>query len=326
MAEEKEALRYLRAADQTSSFADSAAQSEWTAQKWVWVLDDKDGFAAANIVKDKGDLYEVRLSSGITKDINKNDTFKMNPPKFDKVEDMAELAYLNEAAVLDNLRKRYYSNLIYVRVCPIRVRACASAKTREIQSPPLSLLHRTFLLLLSGVGCASYHVHGASLMYADERVLPSVQLTNRSHCSVLCFAHVTHTHMRFPPAALQTDVLWAVLRGCEPVQAAAHLHQRGGGDVPGQAPAGDAAPRLRHRRRLLPRYAPGPREPVRSHHRCVWFRVRGVHARELESVRSHPRRNFVACVHALVSHEKRWLQPVRFHQWRCTPLLRVHEL
>ena len=40
----------------------------------------------------------------------------MNPPKFDKVEDMAELSYLNEASVLDNLRQRYYSNLIYVCV------------------------------------------------------------------------------------------------------------------------------------------------------------------------------------------------------------------
>ena len=37
----------------------------------------------------------------------------MNPPKFDKVEDMAELSYLNEASVLHNLKQRYFSNLIY---------------------------------------------------------------------------------------------------------------------------------------------------------------------------------------------------------------------
>ena len=40
----------------------------------------------------------------------------MNPPKFDKVEDMADLTYLNEASVIHNLRLRYYSNLIYVRL------------------------------------------------------------------------------------------------------------------------------------------------------------------------------------------------------------------
>ncbi len=38
----------------------------------------------------------------------------MNPPKFEKIEDMASLTYLNEAAVLHNLRQRYYSSLIYV--------------------------------------------------------------------------------------------------------------------------------------------------------------------------------------------------------------------
>ena len=39
----------------------------------------------------------------------------MNPPKFSKVEDMAELTCLNEASVLHNLKERYYSDLIYVR-------------------------------------------------------------------------------------------------------------------------------------------------------------------------------------------------------------------
>ncbi|KAI9352700.1 P-loop containing nucleoside triphosphate hydrolase protein [Obelidium mucronatum] len=37
----------------------------------------------------------------------------MNPPKFDKVEDMASLTYLNEASVIHNLRLRYLSNMIY---------------------------------------------------------------------------------------------------------------------------------------------------------------------------------------------------------------------
>lgn len=45
---------------------------------------------------------------------NKDDIQKMNPPKFNKVEDMAELTCLNEASVLHNLKERYYSGLIYV--------------------------------------------------------------------------------------------------------------------------------------------------------------------------------------------------------------------
>jgi myosin protein heavy chain len=40
---------------------------------------------------------------------------KMNPPKFDRVEDIADLTFLNEASVAHNLRLRYGSGLIYVR-------------------------------------------------------------------------------------------------------------------------------------------------------------------------------------------------------------------
>lgn len=42
--------------------------------------------------------------------------FKMNPPKFDRVEDIADLTFLNEASVVHNLRLRYGSGAIYVSV------------------------------------------------------------------------------------------------------------------------------------------------------------------------------------------------------------------
>lgn len=41
---------------------------------------------------------------------------QVNPPKFEKVEDMADLTHLNEAAVLHNLRQRYFRKIIYVSV------------------------------------------------------------------------------------------------------------------------------------------------------------------------------------------------------------------
>ncbi|KAJ8311460.1 hypothetical protein KUTeg_010815 [Tegillarca granosa] len=46
--------------------------------------------------------------------VKKDDLQQMNPPKYDKVEDMANMTYLNEAAVLHNLRDRYKDMLIYV--------------------------------------------------------------------------------------------------------------------------------------------------------------------------------------------------------------------
>ena len=56
--------------------------------------------------------YNICVLQEIEVDIN--NTQQMNPPKFEKVEDMASLTYLNEASVLHNLRQRYYSSLIYV--------------------------------------------------------------------------------------------------------------------------------------------------------------------------------------------------------------------
>ena len=43
----------------------------------------------------------------------------MNPPKYDKIEDMAMMTYLNEASVLYNLAERYAAWMIYVRYYPI---------------------------------------------------------------------------------------------------------------------------------------------------------------------------------------------------------------
>lgn len=50
----------------------------------------------------------------------------MNPPRFSKVEDMADLTCLNEASVLHNLRERYYSGLIYVRLQNTEGIVCAN--------------------------------------------------------------------------------------------------------------------------------------------------------------------------------------------------------
>jgi len=50
------------------------------------------------------------------KTVKKDLVQQMNPPKFEKLEDMADLTYLNEASVLYNLRSRYCSGYIYVRL------------------------------------------------------------------------------------------------------------------------------------------------------------------------------------------------------------------
>lgn len=75
------------------------------------------GFVAASIKGERGDEVEVELAETSKRAmILKDDIQKMNPPKFDKVEDMAELTCLNEASVLHNIKDRYYSGLIYVSI------------------------------------------------------------------------------------------------------------------------------------------------------------------------------------------------------------------
>lgn len=95
---------------------DAVAQAEWTKKKLVWLPHPERGFVSGSVKEDKGDQMVVELENGQKQSISKDDVQKMNPPKFDKVEDMAELSFLNEASVLHNLTSRYYSGLIYVRI------------------------------------------------------------------------------------------------------------------------------------------------------------------------------------------------------------------
>ncbi|CRL04792.1 CLUMA_CG017848, isoform A [Clunio marinus] len=105
-------LKYLSV--ERSNFNDPATQAEWTQKRLVWVPSETQGFVAASIKGERGDEVEVELAeTGKRVMVLKDDIQKMNPPKFDKVEDMAELTCLNEASVLHNIKDRYYSGLIY---------------------------------------------------------------------------------------------------------------------------------------------------------------------------------------------------------------------
>lgn len=46
--------------------------------------------------------------------VRETDVHQQNPPKFDKIEDMAMLTFLHEPAVLYNLKERYAAWMIYV--------------------------------------------------------------------------------------------------------------------------------------------------------------------------------------------------------------------
>ncbi|XP_077453916.1 uncharacterized protein myh14 isoform X6 [Stigmatopora argus] len=115
-----EATRFLKSGVAPSTPAPNASklsaagQADWAAKRLVWVPSEKHGFEAASIKEERGDAVEVELSdSQRLMTLSREEVQRMNPPRFSKVEDMADLTCLNEASVLHNLRERYYSGLIY---------------------------------------------------------------------------------------------------------------------------------------------------------------------------------------------------------------------
>ena len=46
--------------------------------------------------------------------MKEDNVHQQNPPKYDKIEDMAMLTFLHEPAVLFNLKERYAAWMIYV--------------------------------------------------------------------------------------------------------------------------------------------------------------------------------------------------------------------
>ncbi|CAL8290473.1 unnamed protein product [Merluccius merluccius] len=97
----------------TSAFS-AASQADWAAKRLVWVPSEKHGFESASIREERGDETEVELTDSQRKlTLSREEVQRMNPPRFSKVEDMADLTCLNEASVLHNLRERYFSGLIY---------------------------------------------------------------------------------------------------------------------------------------------------------------------------------------------------------------------
>ncbi|KAF8754802.1 TRAFAC class myosin-kinesin ATPase superfamily Myosin family [Rhizoctonia solani] len=95
----------------------AALQAEFNEKKWVWVPDEDEGYLAGWVVKentnDRGSRKVILLWPLGARTMPLYSLSKMNPPKFDRVEDIADLTFLNEASVVHNLRLRYGSGAIY---------------------------------------------------------------------------------------------------------------------------------------------------------------------------------------------------------------------
>ncbi|XP_061426070.1 myosin heavy chain, skeletal muscle, adult-like [Lethenteron reissneri] len=82
-------------------------------KKECYVDDPKVEFVKATIKSSEGGKVTVDTETGQTVTVKDSQVHQMNPPKFDKIEDMAMLTFLNEPSVLFNLKERYAAWMIY---------------------------------------------------------------------------------------------------------------------------------------------------------------------------------------------------------------------
>ncbi|XP_039364134.1 unconventional myosin-XVIIIa isoform X13 [Mauremys reevesii] len=101
-----------------------AAEEAWYETDKVWLV-HKDGFSLASQLRaDETSLLpegkvKVKLDhDGAVLEVDEDDVEKANPPSCDRVEDLANLVYLNESSVLHTVRQRYGGNLIHTYAGP----------------------------------------------------------------------------------------------------------------------------------------------------------------------------------------------------------------
>uniref|UniRef100_G1RGL6 Myosin heavy chain 13 n=1 Tax=Nomascus leucogenys TaxID=61853 RepID=G1RGL6_NOMLE len=105
-----EAAPYLRKPEKERI---EAQNRPFDSKKACFVADDKEMYVKGMIQTRENDKVIVKTLDDRTLTLNNDQVFPMNPPKFDKIEDMAMMTHLHEPAVLYNLKERYAAWMIY---------------------------------------------------------------------------------------------------------------------------------------------------------------------------------------------------------------------
>ncbi|XP_052662912.1 myosin heavy chain, skeletal muscle, adult-like [Harpia harpyja] len=105
-----EAAAYLRKSEKERI---EAQNKPFDAKTSVFVAHPKESFVKGTIQSRESGKVTVKTEGGETLTVKEDQVFPMNPPKYDKVEDMAMMTHLHEPAVLYNLKERYAAWMIY---------------------------------------------------------------------------------------------------------------------------------------------------------------------------------------------------------------------
>lgn len=110
MAEFGPSASYLRKSDKERL---EAQTKPFDLKRDIFVTDSVHEFVKAKIISREGGKITAEGETGKTVVVKEEDIMNQNPPKFDKIEDMAMLTFLHEPAVLYNLKERYAAWMIY---------------------------------------------------------------------------------------------------------------------------------------------------------------------------------------------------------------------
>uniref|UniRef100_A0A3Q1I5W7 Myosin motor domain-containing protein n=1 Tax=Anabas testudineus TaxID=64144 RepID=A0A3Q1I5W7_ANATE len=91
-----------------------AQNTPFDAKTAYFVTEPSEMYLKGKLIKREGPKsYCVVNIMRIEKKVKEDEVFPMNPPKFDKIEDMAMMTHLSEPSVLYNLKERYAAWMIY---------------------------------------------------------------------------------------------------------------------------------------------------------------------------------------------------------------------
>ncbi|XP_075893331.1 myosin heavy chain, fast skeletal muscle-like [Nelusetta ayraudi] len=127
-----------------------AQNTPFDAKTAFYVAEPAQMYVKGKLLKKEGGKATVEIVGGKTLTVKEDDIFPMNPPKFDKIEDMAMMTHLSEPSVLFNLKERYaawmiytYSGLFCVTVNPYKWLPVYDSKVvqgyrgkKRIEAPP----------------------------------------------------------------------------------------------------------------------------------------------------------------------------------------------
>ncbi|KAF1527278.1 Myosin heavy chain, skeletal muscle, adult, partial [Eudyptes sclateri] len=158
-----EAAAYLRKSEKERI---EAQNKPFDAKSSVFVVHPKESFVKGTIQSKETGKVTVKTEGGETLTVKDDQVFPMNPPKYDKIEDMAMMTHLHEPAVLYNLKERYaawmiytYSGLFCVTVNPYKwlpvynpevVLAYRGKKRQEVPPHIFSISDNAYQFMLTG--------------------------------------------------------------------------------------------------------------------------------------------------------------------------------